>query len=83
MSKFIGKHFPARIVSVQSFGLFCALENGVEGLLPVSDLIGMPIFDEKNLTLRTHAHTFRIGEQIEVEVVECDIVHGKIRFALW
>ena len=83
MSKFIGKHFPARIVSVQSFGLFCALENGVEGLLPVSDLIGMPIFDEKNLTLRTYAHTFRIGEQIEVEVVECDIVHGKIRFALW
>ncbi|MBR2611935.1 MAG: VacB/RNase II family 3'-5' exoribonuclease [Clostridia bacterium] len=83
MSRFIGKHFPARIVSVQSFGMFCALENGVEGLLPVSDLIGMPIFDEKNLTLRTHARTFRIGEPIEVEVVECDIVHGKIRFALW
>ncbi len=83
MSRFIGKHFPARIVSVQSFGMFCALENGVEGLLPVSDLIGVPIFDEKNLTLRTHSRTFRIGEQIEVEVVECDIVHGKIRFALW
>ena len=83
MSRFIGKHFPARIVSIQSFGMFCALENGVEGLLPVSDLIGMPIFDEKNLTLRAAGRTYRIGEAIEVEVVECDIVHGKIRFALW
>ena len=83
MSKFIGQHFPARIVSVQSFGLFCALENGVEGLLPVSDLIGTPIFDEKNLTLRTYSRTFRIGESIDVEVVECDIIQGKIRFSLW
>ena len=83
MSKFIGQHFPARIVSVQSFGLFCALENGVEGLLPVSDLIGTPIFDEKNLTLRTYSRTYRIGEPIDVEVAECDIIQGKIRFALW
>lgn len=83
MSKFIGQHFPARIVSIQSFGMFCALSNGVEGLVPVSDLVGVPIFDEKNLTLRASGRTFRIGEELEVEVVECDIIHGKIRFALW
>ncbi len=83
MSAFIGEHFKARIVSVQSFGMFCALSNGVEGLLPISDLIGVYTFDEKNLTLRSRSRTFRIGEEIDVQLVECDIIHGKLRFALW
>ena len=83
MSRFIGEHFPARIVSIQSFGMFCALENGIEGLLPIDDLIGSYFFDEKNLTLYSYKHTYRIGDPIEVELVECDLIHGRLRFAPW
>ena len=83
MSRFIGEHFSARIVSIQSFGMFCALPNGIEGLLPIDDLIGSYFFDEKNLTLYSYKHTYRIGEVIEVELVECDLIHGRLRFAPW
>ncbi len=82
MQKFIGEEFDAMITSVTSFGLFAELENTCEGLVPISEMPYMFIFDEKNLSLRSRNVTYRLGDRVRVRVEECDVIRGKIRFSL-
>lgn len=82
MSKHIGECFDAQISSVTSFGLFAELENTCEGLLPLSDLPGSFVFDEKSLSLRSADAVYRIGDAIRVCVVEADIPTRRVRFSL-
>ncbi len=78
----VGECFDAHISSVTPFGLFCELENTCEGLVPISELPGVFIFDEKTLTLRSAARTYRLAEAVRVCLEEADIVRGKLRFSI-
>ena len=82
MSDFIGKSFDATVSSVTSFGMFCELENTCEGLIPISEMPGMFIFNENDLTLRCGKLVYRIGDTVRVRLEEADIIRGKLRFAL-
>lgn len=82
MSRFIGETFDGRISSVTSFGLFVKLANTCEGLVPISDMDGEYRFDEKNVTLVSKTGVYRLGEAVRVNLVECDISLGKIRFEI-
>lgn len=82
MEKFIGEEFDAMISSVTSFGFFAELENTCEGLVPISELPGMFIFDEKNLTLRSRDCIYRLGDSVRVRLEEADIIRGKLRFSV-
>jgi ribonuclease R len=53
----VGEQFPAVVSGVTRFGLFAALENGIEGLIPVESLPDDTYhFDEGRMTL-TGEHT--------------------------
>ncbi len=82
LSDKIGEVFAARVSSVTSFGMFCELENTCEGLVPISDMDGMFVFDEKNLSLTSRDKVYRLGDEVEVRVEECDVNNGKVRFSL-
>lgn len=82
MEGFVGQEFEAVINSVKSFGFFVELENTCEGLVPVEEMLGMFIFDEKNLTLRQRDKVYRIGDRVRVRLEECDVIRGKLRFSL-
>ena len=82
MEQFIGERFDAVISSVTSFGIFCELENTCEGLVPISEMPGMFIFDEGNLTLRSRDVVYRLGDRVEIVVEEADVIKGKLRFSI-
>ena len=82
MEKFLGEEFDATITSVTSFGFFAELENTCEGLVPIGELFGMFVFDEKNLTLRYRDTVFRLGDRVRVRLEEADIIRGKLRFSV-
>ena len=82
MEQFIGMTFDALISSVTSFGFFAELDNTCEGLVPISELPGMFIFDEKNLTLRSRDVIYRLGDRVRVRLEEADIIKGKLRFSV-
>ena len=82
MARHLGECFDAQISSVASFGLFAELENTCEGLLPIADLPGSFVYDEKNLSLRSNDALYRIGDRIRVRVEEADIPTRRVRFSL-
>ena len=82
MSDRVGEEFDATVNSITSFGMFCTLDNTCEGLVPISELDGVYTFDERNLTLRSSRHTYRIADRIRIRVEEANIVRGKLRFSV-
>ena len=82
MSDRIGECFDATINSVTSFGFFAELDNTCEGLVPISELPGMFVFDEKNLTLSYRGKFYRVGDSVRVRLEEADILRGKLRFSV-
>lgn len=82
MADRVGEEFDAVINSITSFGFFASLDNTCEGLVPISELRGDYIFDEKNLTLRSRRHTYRIADTVRVRLEEADIIRGKLRFSV-
>lgn len=82
MSGKIGEEFAATIVSITSFGIFAELDNTCEGLIPISELPGLFIFDERNLTMRQGNAVYRLGDRIKVRLEEADTVRGKLRLSL-
>lgn len=82
MTEHIGECFDAVVSSVTGFGLFCELENTCEGLVPISEMPGMFVYDEKNVTLRSGDKIYRLADRVKILVEEADIVRGKLRFSL-
>ncbi len=82
MSDRVGEQMEGRVSSVTSFGMFVELENTCEGLVPMSEMPGMFVFDEKNLTLRSGGLVYRLGDEVRVRLEEADITRGKLRFSL-
>ena len=82
MSDRIGEVYPAVINSITSFGIFATLENTCEGLIPISELDGMYVYDEKALTISSREGSYHIGDRITIRVEEADIQRGKLRFSV-
>lgn len=85
MSGRVGKRYRGMISGVTGFGFFVELENTVEGLVRVTSLDDdFYEFDEKNyrLTGRNLGRTFRIGDNVKIEVLGVDLKARKIEFGL-
>ncbi len=82
LSRRIGEEYPATVSSVTRFGVFAALDNTCEGLIPLTELPGAWFFDEGNMNVRAGDDTLTIGDRITIRVEEADISRGKVRFAL-
>ncbi len=88
MVPFIGETYEAHVAGITSFGLFVALENGIEGLVHISFLTDDEYeFDEGTYTMigRRSGNVYRLGDaltvtlaQVNVEKCEIDFVPGKI-----
>ncbi len=81
----VGGEYEAVISSVTGFGFFAELENGIEGLVRLSDINDdYYIFDEKTLSL-IGEHTgkrYRIGDKTNIIVQGVDKISGTIDFIL-
>ncbi len=82
MSEHIGEEFSAVINSVTSFGIFAELDNTCEGFVPISELDGNFVFDEKNLSLRSARENFKLADKLRVKLQEADVMRGKLRFSV-
>ncbi len=82
LSRRLGEEYDATISSVTRFGVFAMLDNTCEGLIPLTDLVGMWMYDEGNMMLRSGSDTLRLGDRIRVRVEEADVSRGKVRFSL-
>ncbi len=85
MQKFIGKYFNGIIISVTKFGFFVELENGVDGLVRISDLKD-DYFDyvEKIFAIigKHTGKTFKIGDAVRVKLIEANVSLRQITFKL-
>ena len=85
MQNHIGEDFEGIISSVTNFGFFAELENGIEGLVRMTDLRDdYYIFSDLDLSL-TGEHTgktFRIGDRVSVTVANASPETRQIDFIL-
>ncbi len=85
MRDHIGEEFPAAVSGVTRFGLFAALPNGVEGLVPVETLPeDHYVYDEDRMSLtgeRTGA-VYSFGMELPVVCVAADPSTGRVDFRL-
>lgn len=82
LEKHVGEVFDARVSSITAFGLFAELDNTCEGLILLSDLPGVYIYDESNMALVGGKRSFRLGDRLSVRVEEVAALSGRVRFSL-
>lgn len=82
MSERVGEEFSAMVTSITSFGMFVEPENTCEGLIPISEMPGYFIFDERNMAMRDGQKIYHLGDSVRVRLEEADIVRGKLRYSL-
>lgn len=85
MSAHVGETFQAAVSGVTRFGLFVALSNGVEGMVPVAALPGGAYqYDEARMTLsgQEGGGVYTLGTLLEVVCVSADAASGQIDFRL-
>lgn len=86
LAQHIGECYEATASSVGGFGLFAALDNTCEGLLPLLELsltLGEQLFyDEGSYALRSRHLCLRVGDRLRVRVEEVDIDRARVRFSL-
>ncbi|MBR7116513.1 MAG: VacB/RNase II family 3'-5' exoribonuclease [Clostridia bacterium] len=82
MRSMVGECFDATVSSVTSFGMFVMLDNTCEGLVPLEDMPGYFIYDEKNISLRCGSDSYRVGDSVKVRLEDADIARCKLRFTI-
>lgn len=85
MEQFIGNTFSAKISAITSFGMFVEIDNGVEGLIPISSIIDdYLIYDEEKMILKSEKTntTYSIGNNLKVKLNSVNKFSGKIDFLL-
>jgi len=85
MQNHIGEDFEGIISSVTSFGFFAELENGIEGLVRMTDLRDdYYIFNEKDFSLvgEHTGRTFLIGDRVNITVANASPETRQIDFIL-
>ena len=83
MNDKIGEEYDATISGVTAFGIFCELENTVEGLVPVEALPDDSYdFIEEKFVLRGTRNAFQLGQSVRVMVVGVDWGLRRVYFNL-
>ena len=86
MADKVGLEFDAHISGVQSYGLYCEIdENHCEGLVGMHDLDGDYYeFDERNYCLvgRRHHRKYQLGDEIRIKVARANIEKRQLDFIL-
>jgi ribonuclease R len=81
----VGDLFTARISGVASFGVFVRLENGADGLVPISMLPGDYYKHDANaqrLIGRNSGRVFRLGDDVRARLIEADGIGGRLVFRI-
>lgn len=85
MIPFVGSTFKAHISGIQSYGIYCEIdENHCEGLIPMRDLDDDYYdLDERNYCLvgRRFHHCYRLGDAIDIIVARADLKNRRLDFA--
>ena len=83
MSERVGMEYDAVISGVNSSGVFCELENGVEGFTRIGDLPrGNYVYDEKTYSLRSGKRSYSLGEEVRVGVLDANVATKKVDFII-
>lgn len=78
----VGQTFPAIVSGVIERGIFCELENTVEGFVPADTLGINTSFDAKNFCLTVDGKRYGLGDPVFVTVQSVNLQTAKINFAL-
>ncbi len=82
MSHRIGETYDGVVSSVTSFGMFVMLDNGIEGLIHISNMNGHYNLNETLMQLHSKEKTFNIGDKVEIVVTAASVKERKIDFML-
>ena len=83
MAAHLGEELWGAVSGVTRFGLFVALANGVEGMLPLEALPGGPYsYDEAHMALSGPGVRYSFGMPLQVTCVRADPGSGQIDFQL-
>ncbi len=86
MSDKLGEVFDAHISGIQSYGIYCEIdENHCEGMVSLHDLDDDYYdFDEKNYCLvgRRHHHTYQLGDPVRIKVAKANIEKKQLDFVI-
>lgn len=80
----LGESFSGTVSGVTSFGVFVALENGVEGLLHISNLDDDYYFfleDALMLKGRSTGRTYRLGDSVGITIAQVNPLGRQIDFS--
>lgn len=81
MSERLGEEYDAVVSGVTSFGVFCELDNTVEGLIPLEDLEGGDYeFYEEKFLLKGAKRSYRLGQTLKVKVTGTDLTSRRVYF---
>ena len=86
MSDKVGNVYDAHISGIQSYGIYCEIDdNHCEGLVSMRDLDDDYYdFDERNYCLvgRRHHHKYQLGDPIRIKVASTNLEKKQIDFVL-
>ena len=85
IADFVGCESKATISGVTSFGIFAELENTVEGLIRLESIKDdFYEFDENSRMIigKRRGKVYKIGDEIEIEIVRADLLTRQIDFVL-
>ncbi len=83
ISNYVGEEFTAVVSGVTNFGVFCELENGIEGLCKLETLKGKRYtFDEKSFSLSNGKETYKLGQSVKIKVAGVDFAQKKAEFLI-
>ena len=86
MADKIGQEFDAHISGIQSFGIYCEIDdNHCEGLVGMHDLDGDYYeFDERNYQLvgRRHHKKYQLGDPVRIKVARANTEKRQLDFVL-
>ena len=82
----LGEEFDAHISGIQSFGIYCEIdENHCEGMVPMRDLDDDYYdFDERNYCLvgRRRHHRYQLGDPIRIKVARANLEKKQLDFTI-
>ena len=67
---------------IRTVGIFAQLDNTCEGLIPMSELPGYFVYDERTMSVRSGSLVYRVGDRVKVRLEEADMARCKLRFSL-
>ena len=84
MAGHVGEEYSGVVSAMAEWGVFVALPNGAEGVIPVKTLEDWFDFDERKMTMRGErtGFTFTPGLALRVRVESVDLTQGAVNLSL-